>query len=179
MSKIIIPARLSYANIWDPRSINGGPEKYSASLLIDKTDKKTITTIETAIDTAIEAGIGKFGGKRPANGTLKLPLRDGDVERDDDAYAGMLFLNANSATAPQIVNQRVQAILDRDEVYSGCYVNVSLDFYAFNTNGNRGVAAGLGNIQKVRDGERLDGRISAEKEFAVVSFSDDDTSYLD
>ncbi len=99
--------------------------------------------------------------------TAKLPLRDGDTERDDEAYKGAYFVNANSTTAPQIVDRAVQPILDRSEVYSGCYARVSINFYAFNTNGNKGIACGLGNIQKVRDGEPLSGRTSAADDFAT------------
>ena len=139
--------RLSYANVWEPKSINGGKEKFSTSIIIPKSDVKTVEAIRKAIDAAIEEGIGKFGGKKPARGSLKLPLRDGDTERDDEAYRDSWFLNANSITAPQIVDSHVQPILDRSEVYSGCYARVSLSFYAFNSNGNRGVACGLGNIQ--------------------------------
>ena len=103
---------------------------------------------------------------------LHLPLRDGDTERDDDNYAGCYFINANSKTAPQIVDKRVRPILDRSEVYSGVYAIVSLSFYAFNTNGNRGVACGLGNIQKVRDGEPLGGRTNAASEFETLDDED-------
>ena len=112
--------RLSYANVWEPKSINGGAEKYSVSLIIPKSDTKTVSAINKAIDAAIEEGIGKFGGRKPNKGALKLPLRDGDVEKDDEAYADSFFVNANSTTAPQIVDQRVQPIMDRSEVYSGC-----------------------------------------------------------
>ena len=98
---------------------------------------------------------------------MKLPLRDGDAERDDEAYKGAYFVNANSTTAPQIVDKAVQPILDRSEVYSGCCARVSINFYAFNTNGNKGIACGLGNIQKVRDGEPLSGRTSAADDFAT------------
>lgn len=159
--------RLSYANIWEPKSINGGKEKYSVSLIIPKSDTKTIEAITKAIDAAIEAGIGKFGGKKPNKAALKLPLRDGDVEKDDPNYANSYFINANSLTAPQIVDRKVQPILDRDEVYSGCYARVSISFYAFNTNGNRGIACGLGNIQKIRDGEPLGGRSTAVDDFSA------------
>ena len=134
--------RLSYANVWEPTSVNGGTPKYGVSLIIPKSDKKTITAINKAIDAAIQAGIGKFGGKIPNKAALKLPLRDGDAERDDEAYANSYFVNANSSTAPQIVDRAVQPILDRSEVYSGCYAKVSINFYAFNSNGNRGIACG-------------------------------------
>ena len=124
------------------------------------------------MDAAIKEGAAKFGGKIPNKAALKLPLRDGDVEREDEAYQNAYLVNANSTTAPQIVDRSVQPILDRSEVYSGCYAHVSINFYAFNSNGNRGVACGLGNIQKVRDGAPLGGKSSAADDFATVT--DDD-----
>ena len=154
--------RLSYANVWEPASINGSNPKYSVSLIIPKTDTKTIDVINAAVDAAIKDGAAKFGGKIPNKAALKLPLRDG----------GAYFVNANSTTAPQIVDRAVQPILDRAEVYSGCYARVSINFYAFNSNGNRGIACGLGNIQKVRDGEPLGGRSSAADDFST-DFDDD------
>lgn len=159
--------RLSYANIWEPASVNGGTPKYSVSLIIPKSDTKTITAINAAVDAAIKQGTAKFGGKIPNKAALKLPLRDGDTEREDEAYKDSYFVNANSTTAPQIVDRAVQPILDRSEVYSGCYARVSVNFYAFNSNGNRGIACGLGNIQKIRDGEPLGGRTSAADDFAT------------
>ncbi|WP_406713305.1 DUF2815 family protein [Trueperella pyogenes] len=166
--------RLSYANIFEAKSINGSKPKYSVSLIIPKSDTETLAKIERAIDAAIDAGIGKFGGKRPNKAALKLPLRDGDIERDDEAYANSMFVNANSTTPPQVVDADLQPILDASEVYSGCYARVSVSFYAFNTNGNKGIACGLGNIQKLRDGEPLGGnRISAEDDFGSFAASDD------
>lgn len=159
--------RLSYANVWEPASINGGTPKYSVSLIIPKSDQKTIDAINAAVDAAIKDGSAKFGGKIPNKAALKLPLRDGDIEREDEAYKDSYFVNANSTTAPQIVDRSVQPILDRAEVYSGCYARVSVNFYAFNSNGNRGIACGLGNIQKVKDGEPLGGRTSAADDFAT------------
>ena len=137
-----------------------------------KSDTDTVNAINAAIECAMKEGIGKFGGKIPPKGALKLPLRDGDTERDDDAYAGCYFVNANSKTAPQIVDKYVRPILDRSEVYSGVYAHVSLSFYAFNTNGNKGIACGLGNIQKVRDGEPLGGRTNASSEFETLDDED-------
>ena len=164
--------RLSYAHVWDPVSINDSKPKYSVSVIIPKSDKETVKKINAAIDAAIEEGVPKFGGKKPNKAALKLPLRDGDTERDDEVYKNAFFLNANSTTAPQIVDRSVNPILDREEVYSGCYARVSINFYAFNTNGNRGIACGLGNIQKVADGEPLGGRSNAKDDFS--SLDDDD-----
>lgn len=159
--------RLSYEHVWEPASVNWSNPKYSVSLIIPKSDTKTIAAINQAIDNAIRDGAAKFGGKIPPKGALKLPLRDGDTEREDEAYRDAYFINANSTTAPQIVDRSVQPILDRSEVYSGCYARVSINFYAFNSNGNRGIACGLGNIQKVRDGEPLGGKTSAADDFAT------------
>jgi len=160
--------RLSYANVWEPKSINGGAEKYSVSLIIPKSDTKTLSAINEAVNAAIEEGRGKFGGKIPNKAALKLPLRDGDIDRpDDEAYANSYFINANSITAPQIVDRNVNPILERSEVYSGVYARVGINFYAFNSNGNKGIACGLGNIQKIRDGEPLGGRTNAADDFAT------------
>ncbi len=166
-------ARLSFAHVWEPASVNGSNPKYSASVIIPKHDTDTITRINAAIEAAITEGVGKFGGKKPNKATLKLPLRDGDTDRpDDEAYKDSYFINCNSTTAPQIVDRSVQPILDREEVYSGCYVRVSINFYAYNSSGNKGIAAGLGNIQKIADGEPLGGKTNARDEFS--SLDDDD-----
>jgi hypothetical protein len=166
--------RLSYANVWEPKSINGGAEKYSVSIIIPKSDKKTIAAINAAVDAAIEEGLAKFGGKKPNKAAIKLPLRDGDTERDDEAYADSYFVNANSQTPPQIVDQNVNPIMNRSEIYSGVYARVSINFYAFNSNGNKGVACGLGNIQKVRDGQPLGNRSTAEDDFSAIEDENDD-----
>ena len=177
-TKVVIPCRISFANIWEPKSINGSDEKYSVSCIIPKSDKATLAKIHKAIEAAKEDGKSrKWGGKIPAN--LKLPLRDGDVERaDDEAYVDAMYVNANSKDAPQIVDRKVQPILDAMECGSGDYCNVSVNFYAFNANGNRGIAAGLSNIQFWEDGEPLNGRVRAEDEFDALD-AEDDEDFLD
>jgi hypothetical protein len=163
--------RFSYCNIWSPKSINGGDPKYSVSLIIAKSDQETLAKVNAAIEAAKKEGLSKFGGKIPAN--LKLPLRDGDIDRADDAnYENCYFINANSTTAPGIIDRNKQTILDSTEVYSGCYGRASITFYAFNTNGNKGIACGLQNLQKLADGEPLGGRSRAEDDFDA--FEDDD-----
>lgn len=171
-TKVIVPCRLFYAHIWEPDSVNGSEPKYSVSCIIDKDDKDTIVKIQKAIERAKEEGKGKWGGKIPAN--LKTPLRDGDIDRpEDEAYSEAMFLNANSRQAPQVVDKKVQPILDQSEVYSGCYGRVSVTFYAYNSNGNKGIAAGLGNVQKLREGEPLGSRANAKDEFDAVEAEDD------
>lgn len=163
--------RFSYANIWEPKSINGGEEKYSVSLIIPKSDTRTLNAIKAAIERAKQDGVSKFGGKIPAN--LKLPLRDGDIDRpDDEAYKNSYFINANSKDRPQIVDKSVKPILNQDEVYSGCYGRASINFYAFNQNGNKGIACGLGNLQKLEDGETLSGHARAEDDFEAYEEDD-------
>lgn len=173
-TKVKIPCRISFANIWEPKSINGSDEKYSVSCIISKKDTKTISAINAAIEAAKEAGkVKKWGGKIPAGPGFKLPLRDGDIERsEDEAYAGSFFVNANSKDRPQVVDRHVQPITDPLDCGSGDYCFVTVNFYPFNANGNRGIAAGLGNIQKVRDGERLAGRATAASDFDEINEDD-------
>ena len=162
--------RWSYANVWEAKSINGGTPKFSVSLIIPKSDTATIAKIKAAIEAAYKEGEAKLKGNGrsvPALSVLKTPLRDGDTERpDDEAYANAYFVNANSATAPGIVDADRQPILDRSEVYSGVYGRASINFYAFNSNGNKGIACGLNNLQKSRDGEPLGGKSRPEDDFA-------------
>ena len=173
--------RLSYANIWQAKSINGGAPKYSASVLIPKSDTKTVAKVKAAIQAAYDEGEGKLKGNgktAPSLASLKTPLRDGDTERpDDEAYAGHWFINANSNTAPGVVDANREPIYDTSEIYSGVYARVSLSFYAFNSNGNRGIACALQNIQKVRDGEALGGKSKAEDDFND-NFTSDDGGFL-
>ena len=170
--------RWSYCNVWEPKAINGGTPKFSVSPLIPKTDTVTVNKIKAAIEAAYREGESKLKGNSksvPAMSLLKTPLRDGDTERPDDpTYAGHYFVNANSSTAPGIVDADRQPILTRSEVYSGVYGRASISFYAFNSNGNRGIACGLNNLQKIRDGEPLGSRASAESDFA----DDDDEDFL-
>ena len=169
--------RWSYCNVWQPKSINGGTPKYSVSLIIPKSDTVTINKIKAAIEAAYKEGEAKLKGNGrsvPALSVLKTPLRDGDAERSDDgAYANAYFVNANSATAPGIVDADRQPILDTSEVYSGVYGRASINFYAFNSNGNKGIACGLNNLQKIRDGEPLGGKSRPEDDFA-----DEDEDFL-
>lgn len=184
MLKIVNPTKVitgpntrwSYCNAWEPKAINGGVPKYSVSLIIPKSDKVTIEKVNAAIQAAYEEGASKLKGNGksvPALQAIKTPLRDGDLERpDDEAYANSYFINANSATAPGIVDADRQPILEHSEVYSGVYGRASISFYAFNSNGNKGIACGLNNLQKIRDGESLGGKSRAEDDFATEE--DDD-----
>lgn len=173
-TKVVIPCRISFANIFEAKSINGGDAKFSVSCLIPKTDKKTLLAIHKAVEAAKEDGkTRKWGGKIPPN--LKLPLRDGDIDRpDDEAYANSYFINASSREQPGVVDRKRMPITDPLALYSGCYVRASINLYPFNANGNRGIAAGLGNLQFWCDGEPLNGRVKAEDEFDALDDSNEE-----
>lgn len=132
--------RWSYANVWEPKSINGGTPKYSVSLIIPKSDTKNIAKIEAAIEAAYKEGGAKLKGNGksvPALSVIKTPLRDGDMDRPDNpAYANAYFVNANATSSPGIVDADRNPILTRSEVYSGVYGRASISFYAFNSSGN-------------------------------------------
>ena len=185
MTKIINPTKVvtgvctfSYLNCWDPKAVEGGKPKFSVSLIIPKSDTKTVEKINAAIQAAYEEGQSKLKGSgksAPALSTLKTPLRDGDLERpDDEAYKGCWFINANSATAPGVVDADRQPIIERSEMYSGVKGRASINLYAYNVNGNRGVACGLNNLQKISDGTPLGGKSRAEDDFTT----EDDENFL-
>ena len=168
----------SYLNVNEPKvPMGGGTPKYSVSLIIPKSDKTTVAKIRAAIQAAYDEGQSKLRGSGksvPKLEAIKIPLRDGDREKpDDEAYKNAYFVNANSTTKPGVVDADRQPILDTSELYSGIIGRASINFYAFNSNGNKGIACGLNNLQKIRDGEPLGTRMSAADDF-----SDDDEDFL-
>lgn len=172
--------RFSYVHVFTPTAISESDDKkYSISLIIPKGDKETIKLIKQAIENAKEKGkTEKWGGKIPAN--LQTPLRDGDIDReDDDAYANAYFVNANAKTKPGVVDKNLEPITDEDEFYSGCYGRASITFYPYNANGNKGIAAGLNHVQKTSEGEPLGGRVAPEVDFDDEPDFDDEDDFLD
>lgn len=169
--------RFSYLHVFEPTAINAQSEaKYSVSLIIPKKNKALIAKITTAVNAAKELGKEKWGGKIPAN--LKMPLRDGDIDRpEDEAYKGAMFVNATCKTKPGLVDQDLNPIMSQDDLKSGDYGRASVNFYPFNTSGSKGIACGLNNLQKLEDGEALSGRPSAQDDFGdgtEASDSEDD-----
>ena len=150
--------------------LGGGTPKYSVSLIIPKSDTVTLAKIRAAIQAAYDEGRSKLKGSSrvvPALEDLKTPLHDGDRERKgDDAYRNSWFINANSTTKPGVVDADRNPILDASELYSGIIGRASINFYAYNSNGNRGIACGLNNLQKLADGTPLGGHSRAEDDFA-------------
>lgn len=169
------PCRLSYTHVFTKYAPDGDTDngKYMTNVLIPKSEKQTVKALQQAIEAAKKAGIvSKWGGKEPKN--LELPLRDGDTDKDDEVYEDCFFINAKSSTRPGICDKNKNPIVDEEEIYSGVYAYVSVSFYPYDKNGNRGIACGLNNIMKFKDGERLGGRTSAENDFADIDAEDDE-----
>lgn len=175
-TKIVFgPCRLSYTHVFTKYAPDGDTDngKYMTNVLIPKSEKETVKALQQAIEAAKKSGIvSKWGGKEPKN--LELPLRDGDTDKDDEVYEDCFFINAKSSTRPGICDKNKNPIVDEEEIYSGVYAYVSVSFYPYDKNGNRGIACGLNNIMKFKDGERLGGRTSAENDFADIDAEDDD-----
>lgn len=167
--------RFSYANVWTPTAFDkdSDDKKYNISLLIPKKDKKTVAAIETAIETEKKNLLDLLGvDKLPKNVNI-AELRDGDDEYPgDETMEGMYFIRASSKTKPGIVDADKDEILNKDEFYSGCYGRASINVYAFGAKDKpyKGVAFGLNNLQKLRDGDHLGGGKSSAED----DFSDDD-----
>ncbi len=169
--------RFSYVNVNEPKSINGSDPKYSVQLHIPKSDTVTVEKIKAAIKAAYEDGQGVLKGTGrnvPSLSSLKTPLRDGDAEDSPEETKGYWFMNANNKRKPGVVDADRNEILDPNEIYSGMFGRASVTFFAFNTNGNKGIACSLNNLQKISDGEPLDGRVSAQDDFA----DDDEDDFL-
>jgi hypothetical protein len=178
--------RLSYAHLFEPWTGDNGEAKYSAAVLIPKSDESTLSAIEEAVAAAIEKGKSRLAtnGKVPKN--LKTPLRDGDEERSEqEEYEKMYFLNASNKRRPGLIDRvyvdgepvditEPYDVDGKPTLYSGCYARVALTFFAFNTNGNRGVACSLDHVQKLADGEPLDGSSSASDVFDELDDDGDD-----
>lgn len=173
--------RLSYCNLFTPKAVEEGQEaKYSCTILIPKSDKATAQKIKAAIEAARTVGADTLkdkNGKIPTN--VKTSVHDGDGEKPNggeygEECKGHYVINASSKQKPGIVDSSCKEIIDSTEVYSGCYGRVSINFYAYNTKGNKGIACGLNNVQKLEDGDYLGGRSRAEDDFDAVENEDDD-----
>ena len=159
--------RFSYANVFEPRANASGDPKYSCAILIPKDNADAVKLVKDAIAAAQEKGkTSKWGGKIPR--PCKTPLRDGDEERDDPIYEGCYFINASASTkakpAVKVLDGGILAdALDSEDFYSGCYGAAVLNFFPYDSNGNKGIGAGLNVVLKTRDGEKLSGGISADE----------------
>lgn len=177
MSKVITgKGILSYAHIFKPQAgIGGGEERYSTSFIISKSDTATITNLEKAIESAIKEGISRYGSKFGKAANFRNPLRDGDIEKPDDAaYTDSYFLNVKSKTKPGVVDKDLNEIIDPSEVYSGCYARLSIVAFPYSVNGSTGVSFALQNIQKLADGTPLGSKARAADDFSAFANDDED-----
>lgn len=147
-------------------------EKYGLSIPVPKELEEEITKIENMIGNAAENKWGKKArveiGKKIAS-----PLRDGDTERDDDdIYRDTIFFSANSSRKPGVVGPDLKPIMDMDDIYPGCIIRASVNFYAYDFKGKKGIACGLQNVMKVRDGDAIGGSSSAENDFSDYATTD-------
>ena len=168
--------RFSYAQVFEPRAgQDGGTPKYSVSILIPKSNKQTIQDVKAAIEAAVVLGASKFNNKDPKKiKNFHWALRDGDEEKEDDEnYADMMFVNAKSNSKPTILDREKNQIFDTDDFYSGCWGRAAINFYPFEFSGKKGIACGLNNIQKLKEGDSLSGGSSAQVDFAD-DLEDDD-----
>lgn len=175
--------RFSYLNVFTPRATQeGAPEKYSVTLLIPKTDKATIKKIKAAIEAAKANYLAKNNGKKlPAN--LKTTLHDGDGERPSgDSFGpeckGCYVITVSSNNKPVIVHADKTSLTEQSELYSGCYGRAIINFYVYDTNGNKGVSAGLNGIMKLYDGEPLGGAVVTDADWDDDWEDDDDDDLL-
>ena len=175
MAKVILQnVRCSYVFVEKPRKAQEGEGdgKYSLQVIINKDDPQ-MKKVKAAIKAA---AVDKFG-KDAKMGAMKLPLRDGDEEREEKEYNGTYFFNANASRRPGVVNRKNEPA-DQDDMdeycYSGAIFHVSVDFYAFNFQGRKGIAVGLNNLMLRKKGNRMDGTASASDEFADMADDDDD-----
>ena len=167
--------RVSYEHLTKPYAVNGGTEKYSASIIIPKEgDGGTYEVMQKAIENAVQAGIEKFG-KSFKNAKMHLPIHDGDVEKEgDEAYANSWYVNVSNTNAPGIVGPDRKPIDDDTEIYSGMFGRFTINFYPYSVSGT-GISASLQNFQKLEDGEALGGtRASANADFGDPDDDDDD-----
>lgn len=150
----------------------GAEEKYSATLLIPKSDVATKQRIDAAMQAAAQEGMtSKWGGVRPAQ--LATPIYDGDgVRPNGEAFGpeckGCYVMTASSKQRPEIVDANLNPILDATEIYSGMRARVNINFFAYFNSGKKGVGCGLGPVQKTRDDEPLGGRVSAAEAFGTA-----------
>lgn len=165
--------RFSYCNLFQPKAPFNNPTgepKYSATILVPKSNTAAKAAIDQAIAQAIDAGVpGKWGGIRPPQPSICVHDGDGPRPSDGSPYGeeckGCWVFTASSKDKPFVVDSQVQNIIDPTQVYSGMWGNVSVSFYAYNQAGKKGVGCGLNGVQKTRDDEPLNGRVTAQEAF--------------
>lgn len=174
-TRINVRGRLSFVHLFKPHAATpGAEEKYSTTILVPKSDTAAKQKIDTAIAEAIKIGTAeKWNGVKPPH--VPTPIWDGDgVKQNGEPFGpeckGHWVFTASAKTdyPPQIVDKYVNPIMDQSEIYSGIYANVTVNFFPYMFTGKKGIGAGLGNVQKVSDGEPLAGGRTAQQDFTPV-----------
>ena len=169
--------RFSYCNLFQPKAPFNNPSgepRYSTTILVPKSNAAAKAAIDQAIAQAIEEGVsGKWSGVRPPQPAICVHDGDGPRPSDGSAYGeecrGCWVFTASSRDKPFVVDGQVQPIIDPTQVYSGMWGNVSVNFYAYNQAGKKGVGCGLNGVQKTRDDDPLSGRVTAQDAFQPVA----------
>lgn len=166
---VIGPCRISFPHVFEKNSYDNGEPKYSAVVLIPKSEKATLDALHKAAENAKK---NKWGDKAPRG--LKVWIQDGD-EKENTDFHGHYFVSAKSSTRPGVVDKHKVPIVDEEEIYGGVWAYVSVTMYGYESNGSKGVACALNNLMKFKDGERLGGgHRTAEEDFDGLDFDDDD-----
>ena len=171
--KLITPeAMLSYPALFEPKTTPSGDLKYGCALVFP--EGSDLAALKNAALAALEERWGTKARDMLQRKQLKWPFRDG-AEKDGPGYGpGTTFLNVTSKQPPGIVDRyagpdgKPRPITDPSEIYPGCFVRASLRRFTYDTNGSKGVSFGLQNLQKLRDGDRIDGRMRPEDEFEAI-----------
>lgn len=169
--------RTSYCFLTQPKIDDKGDKKFQTAIIIPKSDTETLSLIDKAFEAAKIKGFEKgklvkadIEGKKK----LKTILRDGDTESNEPAYADSYFMNVSNLSRPRLKDRKGNDIEDPDEIYSGCFVRVILNFYAYNSEGAKGLTASLEAVQKVKDGENLAGGIDVDAYIDAIEGDEDD-----
>ena len=166
--------RLSYTHLYEPYSSNNGDPKYSTTVLVPKSDVQAKARIDAAVNAAKQKGVAeKWNGIMPP--VIALPIYDGDgVRPNGDAFGaecrGHWVFTASSKNPVPMVDANLNPMLQKGELYSGCYARVCVSVFAYNSNGRRGIGFGLEAVQKLRDGDPLGGGVSISDAFGSGAF---------
>ena len=168
-TNIRVNCRFSYAHVFQPRkNEQSGKMKYDCCIVVSKDDKQAVQLINEAIEGAKALYKEKFGAPK---GRLKTVVHDGDEDRPDDpVFANTLYINASSERKPGVKMLEAGMLvdcLDEEDFYSGCYGAAEINLYPYNNPSSFGISAGLNNVLKLEDGEKLSGTgMSADQAFA-------------
>jgi hypothetical protein len=164
--------RLSYAHLYDPYSNNGGEPKYSVTVLMPKTDVQAKARLDAAVEAAKQKGIAeKWNGVLPP--VVASAIHDGDgVRPNGEPFGaeckGHWVFTASSKNPVSLVDASMNPIVQKGELYSGCYARVCVSLFPYNSNGKRGIGIGLEAVQKLRDGDPLGGGVSVADAFGMA-----------